>query len=101
MSILLLAGIGAGVAVTLTRKSGPFGIFDKMSRSNLIVFFCSLCSSFWSITAACLIHTAIYGPYDLIEAAYSIVGGFGWSLLILGITGTLDIDFNARKKVSQ
>lgn len=100
--IFVLAGIGAGAAIAFTRKSGPFHLFDWLAKTGLILFYCSLCSSVWVILLArCLyaIVTREWSSYEtLVTIAYDAAAGFGWSLLILGITGTLDIDFNARKK---
>lgn len=86
VDFLSIAGIAALAGMVVTRKRGPFGVFELV-RSIGLPFTCSACMAFWSA----LVAGALSALFPPLRPLIAVLGAAGFAYPLMALCGVIDL----------
>lgn len=86
-NMLIIVGVAAYAGAVVTRKAGPWGVFEKL-RTLGKPFTCSACMAFWTA----LVTVALLWLWPALAILLAAPAAAGYALGIMALCGVVDLD---------
>lgn len=85
-NITIIVGVAAYAGAVVTRKAGPYGIFERL-RTLGKPFNCSACMAFWTALSTAILLWA----FPALAFVFVAPAAAGYALGIMALCGVVDL----------